>query len=169
MGPGLSHARLARMITTHRGTATRKSAKSLKGYGPSRLGNLFPRSISVRGVNYEPKESVRYDRRCHPQALTRRAVESLSRPSALGHEVIVIALPSDFVHRRTKPRFPEDALAIIGLEGRGSRFASSRLSRTLINARPPPRDEEMTPLGVHALSRPMVDRGDSLCTPGLAL
>ena len=44
--------------------------------------------------------------------------------------------------------------AIIGLEGRGSRVASSRLSRTLISARPPPRDEEMTPLGVRALSRP---------------
>ena len=53
-------------------------------------------------------------------------------------------------------RFPEDAPAIIGLEGRGSRFVSSRLSRTLISARPPPGDEEMTPLGVRALSRPAV-------------
>ena len=39
------------------------------------------------------------------------------------------------------------APAILGLEGRGSRFVSSRLSRPLISARPPPRDEEMTPLG----------------------
>ena len=43
------------------------------------------------------------------------------------------------------------ATAILGLEGRGSRFVSSRLSRPLISARPPPRDEEMTPLGVRAL------------------
>ena len=46
--------------------------------------------------------------------------------------------------------------ATLGLEDRGSVFASSHLSRTLISARPPPRDEEMTPLGVRALSRPAV-------------
>ena len=46
--------------------------------------------------------------------------------------------------------------ATLGLEGRGSCFVSSRLSRTLISARPPPRDEEMTPLGVRSLSRPAV-------------
>ena len=46
--------------------------------------------------------------------------------------------------------------ATLGLEGRGSRVASFRLSRTLISARPPPRDEEMTPLGVRALSHPAV-------------
>ena len=46
--------------------------------------------------------------------------------------------------------------AIIGLEGRGSRFASSRLSRMLVSARPPRRAEEVTPLGVRALSRPAV-------------
>ncbi len=51
--------------------------------------------------------------------------------------------------------------ATLGLEGRGSRVASSRLSRPLISARPPPRDEEMTPLGVRALSRPAVDRGEA--------
>ena len=33
---------------------------------------------------------------------------------------------------------------------------SARLSRTLISARPPPRDEEMTSLGVRSLSRPAV-------------
>ena len=33
---------------------------------------------------------------------------------------------------------------------------SARLSRTLLSARPPPRDEEMTSLGVRALSRPAV-------------
>ncbi len=53
-------------------------------------------------------------------------------------------------------RFGGCAPAILGLEGRGSRFASFRLSRTLISARPPPRDEEMTPLGVRSLSRPAV-------------
>ena len=42
-----------------------------------------------------------------------------------------------------------------------SRSASSRLSRTLISARPPPRDEEMTPLGVRALSRLAVDGGEA--------
>ena len=56
-------------------------------------------------------------------------------------------------------RFLEDAQAIIGLEGRGSRFASSRLSRTLISTRPPRGNEAMTPLGVRALSRPGGDRG----------
>ena len=34
-------------------------------------------------------------------------------------------------------RFPEDVPAIIGLEGRGSRLPSSRLSRPLTSARPP--------------------------------
>ena len=33
---------------------------------------------------------------------------------------------------------------------------SARLFRALISARPPPRDEEMTPLGVRSLSRPAV-------------
>ena len=56
-------------------------------------------------------------------------------------------------------RFPEDAPAIIGLEGRGSRFAWSRRSRTLISTRPPRGNEEMTLLGVRALSRPGGDRG----------
>ncbi len=53
-------------------------------------------------------------------------------------------------------RFSGFDTAILGLEGRGSRFASSRLSHTRISARPPPRDEEMTPPGVRSLSRPAV-------------
>ncbi len=53
-------------------------------------------------------------------------------------------------------RFLEDVPAIIGLEGRGSRFAWSRLSRTLISTRPPRGNEEMTWLGVRALSRSAV-------------
>ena len=40
-------------------------------------------------------------------------------------------------------------------------MASSRLSRTLDQRPSAPRDEEMTPLGVRALSRPGVDRGEA--------
>ena len=58
-------------------------------------------------------------------------------------------------------RFPEDAPAIIGLEGRGSRFASPGLSRTLISTRRPRGNEEMTPLDVRALSRLAGDRGEA--------
>ena len=56
---------------------------------------------------------------------------------------------SEFSRKMARPAGFEPAT--LGLEGRGSRFAFSGLSRTLISACPPPRHEEMTPLGVRSV------------------
>ncbi len=53
-------------------------------------------------------------------------------------------------------RFGDCDPATLGLEDRGSRFVSSRLSPSADQRPSAPRDEEMTPLGVRSLSRPAV-------------
>ena len=65
---------------------------------------------------------------------------------------------SEFFRKMARPAGFEPAT--LGLEGRGSRFVSSRRSRPLISACPPPWDEAVTPLGVRALVPSGGDAGE---------